>query len=149
MENVRRRLSLLACALALALSLSGCGGGSSSPTEPEQAPEQFIIESISPALGTRLRRGTTVDFSVTARYQIRAARSQASLLVLDQDRNILPGASGAEVIAVVSGLTGTFTLSNRVSLPSTGLTSVRVRVSLFSLEGPLVGVSDEREYAVE
>jgi hypothetical protein len=150
MRDVRRRSFFVACALALLLSFSsGCGGDSSSPTEPDQAPEQFVIESISPALGTRLTRGTTLDFSVTARYQMRAASSEATLLVLDQDGNILPGASGSEVASVVRGRTGTFILSNRVTLPATGLTSVRVRVSLSALEQPLGAVSDEREYAVE
>lgn len=150
MRDVRRRSFLLACALAFLLSFSsGCGGGSSSPTEPDQAPEQFIIESISPPLGTRLTRGTTFDVSVTARYQMRSASSEASLVVLDQNGSILAGASGSGVTALLRGRTGTFTLSHQVFLPATGLTSVRVRVSVSALEQPLGAVSDEREYVVE
>jgi hypothetical protein len=150
MPHARSRSFVLACALLLILGVSSaCGGGSSSPTEPEQPTDRFIVQSISPALGTRLARGTTVDFSVTAQYQMRATTSEVTLTVMDQDGNVLTGASGTQVTTLLTGRTGTFTVSHRVPLPSTGLTRVRARVSLLALEQPPGGMWDEREYEVD
>ncbi|MFP5284910.1 MAG: hypothetical protein ACLGI9_04155 [Thermoanaerobaculia bacterium] len=150
MPDVRSRSFVLACALLLILGFSSaCGGGSSSPTEPEQPADRFIIQSLSPPLGTTLSQGITVDFSVTAQYQIRAGISEATLAVMDQEGNILAGAGGPQVRILLNGRTGTFTVSNRVTLPTTDLTRVRVRVSLLALEQPQGGMWDEREYEVD
>jgi hypothetical protein len=150
MPDARSRSFVLACALLLILGVSSaCGGDSSSPTEPEQPVDRFIIQSLSPPLGTSLSRGTTVDFSVTAQYQMRAGISEATLAVMDQDGNILEGVGGPQVTTLLNGRTGTFTVSHRVTLPATGLTRVRVRVSILALEQPQGGMWDEREYEVD
>ncbi len=85
------RLLLAGVLLALLAPLVGCGGSNKSTTEPVPTGDAIIIAAITPAEGTKLAPGSTVNFQVTCNYRLVSQSTGALMLtVTDGIGNLLP-----------------------------------------------------------
>ncbi|HET6898596.1 MAG TPA: hypothetical protein VFK70_09620 [Vicinamibacteria bacterium] len=109
----------------LAAVLVGCGGASH--TAPTPATDAISLRSITPAPGTPLTAGQRVDFTATVNYTLASAASgQIVIVIQDQlDQNLKPAGVIQTAVPVVMG-TSTATLSDSITIPGTGVSSVRV-----------------------
>jgi hypothetical protein len=114
-------------AILLGLSVSGCGGSPAAPSAPS-APAIDALSSVTnmvPAPGTALPAGQPVTFSGTPRYTLVSADLGTVVMVIeDQNDRPLPG-SGSQLYLVHRG-TGDATISQTVTLPADGITSVHL-----------------------
>jgi len=84
------------------------------------------ITNMNPAVGTALQPGQTVTFAGTAGYTLASADIGAVVMVLqDQADRPLP-LSGAQQTVVAHRGTADATLVQTATIPSEGVTSVRV-----------------------
>jgi hypothetical protein len=116
--------------LALALLSSGCSGGDS-PTDPGPANDSVVLESFEPASGTVLAPGSRVTFRGRVRYALASASTgRVSIIIQDQlDTNISPTSPQPSVTVTLG--TGTVELADTITVPASGVTSVRVFYPLF------------------
>jgi hypothetical protein len=111
------RLLLAGVLLALVTLLMGCGGGAKSTSEPVPAGDAIIIGSISPAEGTKLAPGSTVNFQVTCNYRLVSSSTGVVMLtVTDGLGDILP--NGTASINVQQG-EASVPLAATVTIPTT------------------------------
>ena len=112
----------------LAACLVGCGCGS--PTAPTATPtpasDAISLGSIAPAVGTLLHAGQTVTLTATLNYTLTSAASgQIAIIIQDQlNRNLKPPGT-QPAVAVMRG-TSTAALSDTVTIPDSGVSSVTV-----------------------
>lgn len=125
---MQSKVSIATMTMLLALMVAGCGGGST-PTTPTPTSTQDALSGItnlSPSLGTNLSAGQTVTFTGTTRYTLNSADTGVVVMVLeDQAHQPLQPARTQAQTPVARG-TGEATLSQTITLPGTGVTSVRL-----------------------
>ena len=131
MRSVRTSATIsLICLVATAC-------GSSTPTVPTPTPSTPTasdslkgVTSLAPATGTVLQPGQTVAFGGTAGYALATADSGTVFMVIqDQANHILQEVGTQPRAAVVKG-TGEVTLSQTITLPTSGVTSIVVFFAL-------------------
>jgi hypothetical protein len=116
----------------LAIATTGCG---STPAPTTPAPTVLTdavygVTDLSPAVGTTLAAGRQVTFTGTVGYSLNTAGTGALFMVLqDQSNQRLQPPGTQPTTAVIAG-SGQATLSQTITLPSTGITSVRLFFSL-------------------
>ena len=123
------KASVVTTTVLLALT-AGCGS-TSTPTMPAPvvAPDSVSsITGLSPALGTTLAPGQAVTFTGTAGYTLNSAGTGVLVMVIqDQANQILQATQPNAQVAKGSGQA---TLSQTITLPATGVTSVRLFFAL-------------------
>jgi uncharacterized lipoprotein YbaY len=82
------------------------------------------LVDVSPVLGTKLVHGQTVTFTATAGYSLNSADSGKVVLAIQDQANTLLNAT--QPTAAVTKGSGQVTLSQSITLPDTGVTSVRL-----------------------
>jgi hypothetical protein len=89
------------------------------------------ITNANPAPGTTLQAGQTVTFNGTVGYTLASVVGTVDMTVRDQNDRYLPlnANSPVDVVVVTRG-TGDVTFSGSVSLPDSGVTSVRIVFTL-------------------
>jgi len=120
--------------LALLVLFAGCSGGSSSmttaPTSTVLTDAVTSITNMNPTPGTALQTGQTVTFSGTAGYTLASADvGSVRMIVQDQSSRPLPS-NDAQPTVVASRGTADATLTQTVTVPDSGVTSVRVFFAL-------------------
>jgi hypothetical protein len=109
--------------------IAGCSGGSS-PTDPVII-DSIALDSISPASTTTLTAGSRVTFTGHVRYTLGSASTgHVSIVIQDQSSNRLSTTVPQPIMAVTRG-GGTVDLSDSITVPATGVTSVNVFFPLF------------------
>ncbi len=135
MKN-RRAIVAIMTAVALSVHVAGCG---SSPTAPDPPPtptptastsDSISLANIAPAPGTNLLPGQTVTFSATVAFSLLSADSAAIVLGIQDQANQRLQPIGPQPSATVAKGSGQAALSQSITLPSNGITSVRVFFSL-------------------
>ncbi|HEV7515962.1 MAG TPA: hypothetical protein VGR07_06655 [Thermoanaerobaculia bacterium] len=124
------RSPFLAAALVLMISLAGCNGRS--PSESAGA-DSVSISSISPAAGTRLAPGSTVTFTARIDYELSSTLTGAITLVIEDQLNQVLTTHPQVRTSVTRGR-GSVSLSDQITVPASGVTTVRVFFPL-SMEG--------------
>jgi hypothetical protein len=119
--------------LALLILLAGCGGGTSGmtamPTSTTLTDAVSSITNMNPAPGTPLQAGQTVTFSGTAGYTLATADVGIVLMTIQDQNNRSLSSNGTQTVVARRG-TGDATLSQTITLPDSGVTSVRVFFAL-------------------
>jgi hypothetical protein len=113
-------------AILLGLSVSGCGGSPAAPAPSTPATDALSsVTNMVPAPGTTLQAGQPVTFSGTPGYTLVSADLGTVVMVIeDQNDRPVPG-SGTQQSVVHRG-TGDATISQTVTLPADGITSVHL-----------------------
>jgi hypothetical protein len=120
-------------ALALSGLVVACGGSPAVPTAPFDPTDaatmvvDFIgLSQMVPVAGTSLSRGQTVAFGGIASYALYSASSAVGeLILLDQaDQELQP--AGSNPTATVAKGVGQIPFSQTVTLPTAGISTVRV-----------------------
>ena len=120
------RAFIVTTAVVLALTGAGCGSYST-PTMPAPVPAADSVSSItglSPVLGTTLALGQAVTITGTAGYALNSAGTGTLVMVI-QDQANQPLQTTQPNAQVVKGA-GQATLSQTITLPGAGITSVRL-----------------------
>jgi hypothetical protein len=95
MPRLRRAAALL---LALLAPFLGCGGKSST-TSPAPLSDAIIVGSVSPAAGTKLPPGGTVNFQVACNYRlVSTATATVMLNITDGVGNILKNGTASTTV---------------------------------------------------
>lgn len=130
--RISRGLGLLWILMVCAALLGACSDDDdSSPTEPLPATDSIAIETITPARGTTLRKGQEVTFTALVRYTVGTASTGRTSLVIQNQANQNLQAAGAQPrIDLIRG-GGTITMTSRITVPTSGTTSVAVIAPLF------------------
>jgi hypothetical protein len=105
----------------------GCSSGSSS--SDLGGPDLLVIATISPPEGTKLAPGSSVTFTAGLSYILNSSGAATIMMVFeDQDGRVLNPAS--EITTVVSRGTGSLQMSDPITIPSTGVSQVKVQFTL-------------------
>ena len=112
--------------LVFAVAVARCGGTPAAPTATVTPPDAINgVTNMVPAPNTALQAGQTVTFSGTPGYALYSADlGMVQMMVEDQNDRPLPG-SGSQVVVAHRG-TGDATLTQTVTLPADGITSVHL-----------------------
>jgi hypothetical protein len=144
-------MSVVTITLAVATA-AGCGG--SSPAAPTPTTPVTVTDSIRgitnllPATGTILQPGQTVTFSGTPAYSLATADSgTVHLIIQDQANRILQPIGTQPNTPVVKG-NGEVTLSQTLTVPTEGVTSVVVFFALLPAGASLTNASTSVFYPV-
>jgi hypothetical protein len=110
--------------------IAACGGGASSmmsaPTSTTLTDTVSGITNMNPTPGTALQAGHTVTFSGTAAYILASADfGSVRMIVQDQNDRQLPSNDALQIVVAVRG-SADATLTQTVTVPDVGVTSVRV-----------------------
>ena len=116
----------LLSALGLVLAGTGCGGPPVAPTATVPAVDAVNgVTNMVPAPGTTLTAGGTVTFSGTPAYTLASADlGTVQMVIQDQDDRPLP-VPGSQAVLAHRG-TGDVTITQTVTLPADGITSVHL-----------------------
>lgn len=125
--------------------IAGCG--STSPTTPTT---DFIsITSIVPAAGTTLTAGDRVTFTAVVSCTIVSSNGGRTAMVIQDQRNVtLLDAGQIEPTATLQRGTATVTLSQTITIPTNGSTTVRVFLPIFVDESTSTRAMVTRDYPV-
>jgi hypothetical protein len=105
----------------------GCGAGSSGTDLG--GPDLIVIATISPPEGTKLAPGGSVTFTAGLSYILNSSGAATIIMVIeDQGGRVLNPAS--EVTTVVSRGTGSLQMSDSITIPSTGVSQIKVLFTL-------------------
>jgi len=116
------RIGTFLAALVLMLGLAGCNGRSPSEVSGQ---DSVSISSISPAAGTRLAPGSSVTFNARIDYELSSsATGTITVVIEDQSNAILT--THPQVRTSVSRGRGSVNLSDQITVPASGVTTVRV-----------------------
>ena len=137
-------LGVVGFALVMLLS---CSGGDS-PTEPSPLADSVVIESISPPQRDPLSAGSQVTFQARVRYGLASADSGRILMVIQDQfsRNISP--TVPQPSAPILRGTGTAELSDTITVPASGVTSVHVFLPLLPAGSTSTSVVQSVTYSV-
>jgi hypothetical protein len=102
------------------------GGGST----PSPGPDSIRLTSMAPPSGAALSRGQTVTFSGTLSYSVASADSGTVTLVIQDQANQVLQPAGSQPRTTVARGNGQATLSQSITLPTTGTTNVTAFFSL-------------------
>jgi hypothetical protein len=125
-----KRLQLLVVAFALVAGLAA-GCDRHSPSEPDSR-DSISLASIDPPSGTRLGPGASVTFTAAVDYELRSQSLLAgdngtiTMAIEDQDGRDLD----SEVSKRVVHGRGSASLSDRLDVPATGVSQIRVVLTL-------------------
>lgn len=148
--RLRTRMSAAALAFAVATA-AGCGGSPAAPTQPPPVTPIDSIRGVTnllPATGTTLQPGQTVTFSGTPAYSLATAASgTVHLIIQDQANHILQPVGTQPNTSVVKG-NGEVTLSQTLTVPTEGVTSVVVFFALLPAGSSLTNASTSVFYPV-
>jgi len=128
-ETMKRQLLLAIAFASFAALAAGCGYHS--PSEPDSR-DSISLVSVDPANGTRLAPGAAATFTAAVDYQLRSEsllggdKGTIALAVEDQDGRDLD----AEVRKTVAHGRGSTSLSDRIEVPATGVSQIKVMVTL-------------------
>jgi hypothetical protein len=126
-------------AMAAAPALS-CERHGSSPSEPGAARDSVAIESISPAGGSTLVAGSTVDFHAAIRYEVRESDGVGVAAQMQyQDGNLL--ANIFPSTAVPRGI-GSVSLTSRFQIPASGASRIDIYYILYATPGATTEIVD-------
>lgn len=125
--------------------IAGCG--STSPTGPTT---DFIsLTSIVPAAGTTLTAGDRVTFTAVVDCTIVNSNGGRTAMIIQDQRNVtLLDAGQIEPTATLRRGTATVTLSQTITVPTSGSTTVRVFLPIFVDESNRTSAAVTRDYAV-
>jgi len=115
--------------LILSIAMGGCGSSPAAPTPPTPAAASDSVSSVvnmNPSPGTALQLGQTVTFAGTPAYVLVSADLGTMRMVIQDQANRVLQTDGTQVTAVVHRGSADVTLSQTVTLPADGITSVRV-----------------------
>ncbi|HVT15955.1 MAG TPA: hypothetical protein VHQ90_07200 [Thermoanaerobaculia bacterium] len=137
----RRQLLIVALVVALGVASLAAGCNWRSSSEPETR-DSLSLSSIDPPGGTRLAPGGPVTFTAFVDYQLFSQnvlsgdRGTITMDIEDQDGRDLD----VEVRKTVNHGRGSTSLSDRVTVPATGVSQVKVTLSLIpdALNAPAV-----------
>lgn len=126
---MHRFLTFVLLAFSLATS-PGCKETPVIPT-PQPSADAVVIAAITPPTSTVVAPGSRIDFAAVVSYTlVTADTGRLTLTVRDQaNRNLLPPGTPEE-FAITRGTTR-FNVAQPVQVPMTGVTEVRISVSLF------------------
>jgi hypothetical protein len=136
--------------IALGLAVSGCGGASPAAPAPSTPATDSLssVTNMVPAPGTPLQAGQTVTFSGTPGYVLASADFGTVVMVIeDQNDRVLPMSSTLSMTVVGRG-SGDVTISQTVTLPADGITSVQVFFVLAPAGATSTKASVRLEYPV-
>lgn len=102
--------------------------GSTPDTLPSS--DSIRVTSMIPASGATLSRGQTVAFAGTLEYALASADSGTVTLVIQNQANQVLQPSGSQPRTTVARGSGQLTLSQSITVPTTGTTSVTVFFSV-------------------
>jgi hypothetical protein len=123
-----RRVAMAGTVLLWLLSV-GCGGSPGAPT-PTASDSMNSITNVNPPTGTTLHPGQTVTFTGTAGYTLATADQGSVVMVIqDQANRALPTSDGQKSAVVPRG-SGNVTISQTITVPDDGVTSVRIFFAL-------------------
>ncbi len=147
--RISRSSGLVWILMLCAALLGACSGDDdNSPTEPLPTIDSIAIETITPAAGTALRKGQEVTFTAFVRYTVgTAATGRMSMVIQNQANQTIPPPGGQANANLIRG-GGTVTLTNRVTIPATGTTTVRVITPLFVGGAPTTTITSSVSYPV-
>jgi hypothetical protein len=112
--------------LVLLLAVAACGGNA--PTTPAVV-NVLTLVSISPAAGTKLTAGSSVNVNGTLVYMLATAGSAlVSLVFEDQNNRVLNPTS--QPTSVVPGGQGEINLAGQLAVPVSGVTEIQVIYTL-------------------
>ena len=125
--------------------IAGCG--STSPTAPTT---DFIsITSIVPAAGTTLTAGEQVTFTAVVSCTIVNSNGGRTAMIIQDQRSVtLLDAGQVQPTATLQRGTATVTLSQTITIPTTGSTTVRVILPIFVDESNSTRAVVTRDYPV-
>ena len=124
------RSSFLAVALVLTTCLAGCNGRSPSETTGQ---DSISISSISPAAGTQLAPGSTATLNARIDYELSSTLNGTVTIVIEDQLNTILTTHPQVRMSVTRGR-GSLSLSDQITVPATGVTTVRVFFPL-SMQG--------------
>jgi hypothetical protein len=137
----------------ICLIAGACGG--STPAAPTPTPSTSTandslrgVTNLAPATGTVLQPGQTVAFGGTAGYSLATADSGTVFMVIqDQANHILQEAGSQPRAAVVKG-SGDVALSQTITLPTSGVTSIVVFFALLPAGATTTSATASVTYSV-
>ena len=127
------------------LLVAGCG--SNTPTGPTT---DFIsLDSIVPAAGTTLTAGQQVTFTAVVTCTIVNSSGGYTAMILQDQRNVtLLDAGQVQPTATLQRGTATVTLSQTITIPTSGSSTVRVFLPIFVNESNRTSAAVTRDYPV-
>jgi hypothetical protein len=127
----RSALAGIATIVVVCLAVAGCGSSPAAPTSLTPARDSVSsVVNMSPSPGTALQLGQTVTFTGTPGYSLATADSGTVVMIIQDQANRILQAPGTQPSAAVGKGSGQVTLSQTISLPGEGVTSVRVFFAL-------------------
>lgn len=141
-----RRPLLLVTFLSLVTFLAGCSGGRS-PSEPSADTDSISITSLSPAAGIKLTPGSTVTFAATVAYSLGSAATGTITLVIE-DQNFKVLTIGPQKIVAITRGRGSVSLSDQITVPTTGVIQVEVFLPLSPQGATMTKIVDKAIYPV-
>src|SRR5436190_6404931 len=124
MRNYANRFTPSLVKIALIVTCFACG--KDSPTSPPAA-DSISLSSITPADGTKLAPGSTVNISATVAFHENCSADGTIVMrITDQNGTVL----SPDVKATAPSGDHSKTLTNKFSVPSSGVTRVTVTLAL-------------------
>jgi hypothetical protein len=114
--------------VALILTAFACDEDNVSPTAPRA--DSVALQSLSPLTSVPLRKGETASFEVTVRYSVASAPTARLVLVVQDQQSHDLSQTVPQPEATVHRGEGFMTLNDRITVPSRGVTAVKVFVAL-------------------
>ena len=147
--RMSRGLGLLWILMVCAALLGACSDDdNNSPTEPLPTTDSIAIETITPARGTTLRKGQEVTFTAFVRYTVgTASTGRMSMVIQNQANQNLQAAGTQPRVDLIRG-GGTVTLTSRITVPTSGTSSVIVITPLFVGNAPTTSITSSVTYTV-
>lgn len=125
------KASIVTTTVVLALMAAGCGSTTTPTMAPPPTPDLVAgITGLSPALGTTLALGQAVTFTGTAAYTLNSAATGTLVMVIQDQANQILQAPGTQPNKQVAKGSGEATFSQTITLPGTGITTVRLFFAL-------------------
>jgi len=118
--------------VVLLFSVTACGGSSPAAPSPPPVPARDSLNGITnlnPAIDTVLQPGQTLTISGTAGYTL-ATADLGSLMMIVKDQADRPIQTSSIGVVVARRGTGDATLTQTITVPSDGVTSIRVYFAL-------------------
>lgn len=145
-DNMRPNVTLTGTLLLL-FSLVSIACGSSLPT-PAPTDSLRGVNNLAPAAGTTLQAGQTVTFSGTVGYSLASTESGTLVMVIQDQASRLLQEPGTQPSVAVGKGSGDVTLSQTLTLPATGITSIVVMFGLVPMGTDRTSIVTTMSYPV-
>ena len=141
------RAAAVTMTLLAGLAAAGCGS-TPMPTAPAAVTDSVIgVTGVSPALGTPLLSGQVVTFTGTASYALNTAGTGVLYMIIQDQAN--KSLQDTQPSAQVVKGPGDVMLSQTITLPQAGVTSVRVFFALLPAGATATNASVAVTYSVK